>query len=180
MQTIRSEVTRVNNIIRQFLEFAKPPRLNKTGLSICEVIEECISLVETEARLKNVLFERNFNGDCALSADREKMKQVFINLLRNSLDAMDSGRIKCSVKKINDIAEIHVADTGIGIPKDILPKVFNLYFTTKSDGNGLGLSIVHQIVSEHNGSIEIDSVENSGTTVIIKLPLNEQQFVPNN
>jgi signal transduction histidine kinase len=180
MQTIRSEVTRVNHIIRQFLEFARPPRLNKTDLSICEVIEECISLVETEARLKDVDFVREFNGDCALSADREKMKQVFINLFRNSLDAMDSGLVKCSVSKNCGMAEIHVSDSGSGIPKDILPRVFNLYFTTKSNGNGLGLSIVHQIVSEHNGSIEVDSIENSGTTVIIRIPLNEQHSVPNN
>ncbi|MBM2814793.1 MAG: NtrC family signal transduction histidine kinase [Ignavibacteria bacterium] len=172
MQTIRSEIVRVNNIVKQFLEFSKPQKLLISKENVIGIIEECQAVFESEAKLNNILIINDFPGIPLLSLDKGKMKQVFINLYKNSIDSIGSnGSVNSALQIRNNSVEIKIADTGKGIPDELISKVFNLYFTTKPHGTGLGLSIVHQIISEHNGSISLTSQENIGTEVIINLPV---------
>jgi PAS domain S-box-containing protein len=172
LSIVRSEVRRVNNIIKQFLEYASPPKLQIGNYSINDVLDESISIIESEAILKHININKDYKENLSIDIDKEKIKQVFINLLRNSIDAVDTyGYITCAVKLNNQGVEISINDNGTGIPDDLKSKIFNLYFTTKQSGTGLGLSIVHQIISEHNGLIEVDSMEGKGTTFRIVLPL---------
>jgi two-component system sensor histidine kinase HydH len=174
LSIVRSEVKRVNNIIKQFLEFARPPKLQIGKYSINEVLDECISIIESEAILRHIVINKNFIDPIIIDIDKEKMKQVFVNLLRNSIEAIDSnGIITCSIKHGLREVEICIADNGSGIPDDIKIRIFNLYFTTKQSGTGLGLSIVHQIISEHNGLIEVESKENEGTLFRIVFPISQ-------
>ena len=172
LSTVRTEVIRVNNIIKQFLEYARPPKLQIGKFSINEVLDESISVIESEAKLEQILIKKDFQENVLLDIDKAKMKQVFINLLRNSIDSITAtGLISCSIKLNGNKAEIQIADNGSGISDEIKTKIFNLYFTTKQFGTGLGLSIVHQIVSEHNGYLEVESQEGKGTNFKIILPV---------
>lgn len=169
---VRTEVNRVNNIIKQFLEYARPAKLHKELCNINTLIEDSILIIESEARQQNIVINREFEESLEIQIDVEKFKQVLINLLRNSMEAMEfGGSINVSTQRLLNSFKIVIADTGAGIPTEILSKIFNLYFTTKSTGNGLGLSIVHQIISEHNGKIQIESNVNQGTNVVINLPV---------
>jgi PAS domain S-box-containing protein len=172
LSIVRSEVHRVNNIIKQFLEYARPPKLQIGNFSINEIMDESISIIESEAILKHIDINKDYNENIFIDIDKEKIKQVFINLLRNSIDAIDTnGIIICSIKLKSQEIELSVTDNGSGISDDLKFKIFNLYFTTKQSGTGLGLSIVHQIISEHNGSIEVESKPETGTKFKIILPI---------
>lgn len=177
-RTIVSEVERINQIIQQFLKFARPPRLELMPTNINTLLKETVDLVATQAQSKNVRIEVDMNDLPDLRIDQNLLKQALLNLLQNGIDAIeaDSGMLQIH----SDLSEgrhvrITISDTGAGIPKDIKSKIFNLYFTTKATGTGLGLSLVHQIISQHNGRIEVDSMPDQGTTFAIYFPiLNEE------
>ena len=106
--------------------------------------------------------------------DKDKILQVFQNLIQNSIDATDNGGKIIIEQKLYDesTVEIKITDTGKGISESNLNKIFNLYFTTKAHGTGIGLSIIQRIIYEHDGIISVNSAEGKGTTFIIKLPIN--------
>ncbi|MFA5405384.1 MAG: ATP-binding protein [Ignavibacteria bacterium] len=167
---LKNESSRVNNIVEQFLKFARPPKLNITEVSAKDFLSEIKSITEINANEKGIIIDYNIERDGNLNIDIEQMKQVFINLIQNSIDANSSGgdiNIVFKIKSGKNIFEI--SDSGIGIPKENLNKIFNIYFTTKTKGTGLGLSIVQQIISRHNGNIYAESNEGSRTKFIIEL-----------
>jgi PAS domain S-box-containing protein len=169
--TVRNEVARVNGIINQFLDYAKPPKLRMESADVTMILNDTISLVESQANAKNIIIERDMQYELVTKVDKEKIKQAFLNILLNAIDAIENGGvIKCSAKKKKNFIEIIIEDNGIGIPENIRDKVFNLYFTTKKKGSGLGLSIVHQIISEHGGEISLLKSDESGTAFQIILP----------
>lgn len=173
IQTIRLEIARVNNIIKQFLDYAKPAKLNKSINSINLIMDECVNLIESEANAKQIIIEKKYSLDFQISVDKEKIKQVLINLLKNAIDSIEQGgKIDCLIERRENSAIIKIIDNGKGISKELLPKIFNLYFTTKPSGNGIGLSVAHQIIDEHNGSITVNSELGKGSDFIISLPIN--------
>ena len=120
----------------------------------------------------NLKFINKGTDDAFLSIDKQQMKQVFLNLIQNSIDGTKPpGEISFSGKASNDDYIITISDTGCGIPEDNLSKIFDLYFSTKPTGTGLGLSIVHQIITQHNGVINVQSELNKGTEFEIKLKI---------
>lgn len=174
-RTIRSEVQRVNNIITQFLEFARPPRLALERTDMSHILRDSVDVITSQALVKHVQVQLLVDESLPVLADREKMQQVFLNLLQNALDAVDEGgEIKCIACRRSGRVMVSIADNGPGIPEELQSKIFNLYYTTKSSGTGLGLSIVHQIIGEHGGEITVTSSEGTGTTFrIIFPPLRE-------
>ncbi|MBN1448419.1 MAG: GHKL domain-containing protein, partial [Bacteroidetes bacterium] len=163
--TIRSEVQRANRIITQFLEFARPPRLVLHDSDMTDILRESVDVIRSQARMKHVHVQLMVPESLPIRADREKMQQVFLNLLQNALDAVDDGgEIKCIACRSRDHVMVSIADNGAGIPEEQQAKIFNLYYTTKASGTGLGLSIVHQIISEHGGEISVTSHPDQGTT----------------
>ncbi len=105
--------------------------------------------------------------------DADRLKQVFLNLLNNALDAMpDGGELKIVVEVRNDEMLIRVIDTGVGIPPEQLPLIFEPFFTSKGQGTGLGLAISYNIISDRGGEIQIESKQGFGTTVLVSLPIN--------
>ena len=172
-ETVAHEIRRINDIVQQFLQFARPPKLNLTDADFCQVVDAASTLLKSEAKDKGVSFELRLHKVPPLKLDVNQMTQALHNLLRNAFQATESGGIiavTCGIDK----AEVFVtiSDTGCGIPAQNLSKIFNLYFTTREHGTGLGLSIVHQIVSQHRGSINVESKEGKGSTFIIRLPIS--------
>lgn len=170
-KTLVNETRRINEIIDQFLAFARPAPLSFQPTRLQELLSEVGALLKEEAVENGV----NVTIDCEdippVQADGDKLKQAFLNVGQNALQACRAGgEVKITCRDAGERAVIQFIDNGVGIPPENLDKIFNLYFTTKDKGSGIGLSIVQQIISQHNGVIQVDSRENQGTTVTIILP----------
>ncbi len=166
-----TETKRVNNIIQQFLRFARPPKLNKTPVKIDNLVKDVSAMIEPQCKSKGLDFEVNCDCEVMVNMDIDLMKQVLLNILQNSIDATDKGKISVLVVKDKNKIVFELSDTGSGISKDKMDKIFNLYFTTKPSGTGMGLSIVQQIISQHNGFIKVESELGKGTKFIIEIPI---------
>ncbi len=167
---LKNESTRVNKIIEQFLKFARPPKLNIREVSVKDFLKEVKMITEIIAKEKGININYKLENESNIKIDSEQMKQVFINLIQNSIDATESGgEIEIFYKKKNGKNIFIITDTGVGIPEEQLNKIFNLYYTTKSGGTGLGLSIVQQIVTSHNGNIKVESTQGKGTKFTIEI-----------
>ena len=182
------EVDRINGIIEGLLSFARPSEPQREKLDLSHLLEQTISLVSTTAKKRNVLITLDIHAsERILYADPSQLKQVFLNIIMNALQAMENGgtltidvvskqSLKYSFSPRSSFC-ISFRDFGIGIPKDDLDHVFDPFFTTKRDGTGLGLSISYGIIRQHGGEIEIESMaeseypENHGTLVKIILPV---------
>ncbi|MBE0644694.1 MAG: PAS domain S-box protein [Bacteroidetes bacterium] len=170
-RTVRSEVQRVNTIITQFLDFARPARLALHPCEVHALLRESSEVISSQAAYKGIQLELLADEGLIVMADRAKMQQVLLNIFQNAIEALTEGGIIKTVacRRGTQIA-ITISDNGPGIPEETRKKIFNLYFTTKATGTGLGLSIVHQIVSEHGGDITVTSAEGAGSTFRILLP----------
>lgn len=167
---LKKESARVNNIIQQFLTFARPPKLQLKHVSSQDLLRHLTVLFQPLAAKKGIVFSSS-GENFILNIDAEQMTQALLNLLQNALEATSKkGTIALHIRRENSSAVITVKDTGDGIPKAIREKIFNLYFTTKPHGSGLGLAITHQIISQHSGTIDVVSEEGKGASFIVKLP----------
>ena len=170
-QVVAGEVERVNRIIEQFLELARPPALAKTRTELASILERAAETVEPQILAAGLRLERDFAGVGAVQVDADQLHEALLNLLVNAVEATDEGRIRLAARSLAaGWVEIGVADTGPGIPAEDAERIFDLYFTTKAAGTGLGLSLVHRIVSEHGGRVEVQSARGAGTRFVILLP----------
>ena len=168
------EVDRLNRVVGQLLEFARPVAVSKKKMPIKPFIEDSLKLIERQTVEKRIRVETRFspeNGDAPLDPDR--MGQVLLNLYLNAIESMEEGGA-LAVTLENDPdrnrIKIVVTDTGIGIQEEEMAQIFDPYFTTKTAGTGLGLAIVHNIVEAHGGELDVKSKVGKGTTVSIFLP----------
>ncbi|MBN2178689.1 MAG: PAS domain S-box protein [Deltaproteobacteria bacterium] len=167
------EVDRLNRVIGELLEFARPMDMQLRKTAIRDLIQSSLKMVEAQAREKNIEIKTTIAPEIdTVLLDPDRMNQIFLNLYLNAIQAMDEGGVltadlsRDGVKKI----KIVISDTGKGIARKDLGKVFDPYYTTKPSGTGLGLAIVHRIVEAHQGEIKVESKEGKGTTVTIVLP----------
>lgn len=169
---VYSEINRINQTVEDFLHFAKPEEIKPESFELKTL------LIQLQKQYKGILdkhhiqmeIKQSWNGQ--VTWDLNKMKQVFINLIDNAKDAINrDGAISISINKSsnNDI-NIQIKDDGIGMPDTVQPNVFNLYYTTKARGTGIGFSIVQRIIFEHKGTITINSKKDIGTIISIMLP----------
>jgi two-component system sensor histidine kinase HydH len=175
-QTILSEIKRMDQIINQFLSLAKAQKLNLVKTDINQFLNEIINLVEIEAKNKGIEIAKKMERLSEIEIDKDEMKKALLNILRNGVEVTPSGEkmwIEAKGQKSENEIHIKIRDSGPGIPKENVSKIFQPYFTTKQKGAGLGLAIAYRIVSDHRGKIEVQSQEGKGTTFIIKLPLTE-------
>jgi len=173
LKSIIDETKRLNNIVNQFLSLTKAQKLSLVSVNIREFLEELLSLLKLEAEEKKISWNTNLKAEANLKIDREEMTKALLNIILNAIQATEpGGRISVVTSKNNGDFLIKISDTGKGIPKDDLSKIFQPYFTTKERGTGLGLSIAHRIISDHKGKIEVESEVGKGTTFTIYLPLN--------
>ncbi len=195
---INEQTDRARNIVRSLLEFSRDKEFKKQSLPLRTLFEETIRFIKGQVPAKASIV-LDVPDDITIVADKQRIQQVFLNLLKNAAEAVmeegtitiraqrhraidkaaDEGSIynylryhgKCTLE--DDTVDIELRDTGVGIPADVLPKVFDPFFTTKDvgKGSGLGLYIVHEIIDEHDGCIAVDSEPGKGTTFLIRLPV---------
>jgi nitrogen fixation/metabolism regulation signal transduction histidine kinase len=171
--TIVNQVNALKIMVNEFAEYARPPKIQKDKIRIDSLIEEVIDLYEID-KIINIKKDKNIP---IIYADQNKLRQVIINLLENSQDALkeiNNPKIKIFVKKKVNEVELVVEDNGSGIPDEIIGRIFEPYVTSKKTGTGLGLAVVHKIIDEHEGKIKIDRIKNSGTRVTITLGTEEK------
>jgi two-component system, NtrC family, sensor histidine kinase HydH len=175
-QIMVSEVERLNRVITQLLDFARPVDIKKERLDIRTVINHSTKMIERNASEHNIRVMVDIApGIPHISFDTDRMNQVFLNLFLNSIEAMENGGellVKADYDPDMEMVRITVSDTGKGISPSDLGNIFDPYFTTKQSGTGLGLAIVHRIIESHNGEIKVESNQDVGTNVIIALPLD--------
>jgi two-component system sensor histidine kinase HydH len=165
------EVDRLNRVVGQLHEFARPITVSKKSIQIKAFLNDSIKLVERQASEANISIETDFDSETdEISFDPDRINQVLLNLYLNAIESMDNGG-RLMVTLANNSkkhgVEIKVSDTGTGITEDDLSHIFDPYFTTKASGTGLGLAIVHNIMEAHGGEITIESRLGKGTEVTI-------------
>jgi two-component system, NtrC family, sensor histidine kinase HydH len=173
IKIMKSEIERVSSIIDQFLTFAKPRKTELKKIESSELLKEVYGLFYSRALKDDINFLINIK-EASIHADSSQLKQALINIVQNAFESVVSGgHIEIESHKQNGTLMICIADNGAGISKENIGKIFNLYYTTKQTGSGLGLSIVNQIIAEHNGNISVDSKPGEGTKIILKIPLSK-------
>jgi signal transduction histidine kinase len=181
-EVVSEEMRRLDNILRNFLEFSRPPKLRMQTLSLSEIMDQTLQLLQHRLEMCGVKVEYyrgHFLPD--IEADPELLKEVMVNLIVNACEAMrEGGRLIISeedavAEHIGRAILVKITDTGPGIPDSIQDKVLEPFFSTKEEGTGLGLSIALRIVEEHGGRLELRSEEGKGTTFIVTLPLREDK-----
>ena len=167
-----SEVERLDRSISELLDYSRPENLRMRDIQLVQPIKNAIRLIRSDAQAENIeIIEKYEDENRLVEGDQDKLTQLFLNLFLNSLQAMDNGgTITVSTKHGDGKTLIAVEDTGQGIDEILREKIFDPYFTTKSDGTGLGLSLSAKIIEDHRGSITIESIKGDGTTVTITLP----------
>jgi signal transduction histidine kinase len=167
------EVTRLNRSIEELLDYAKPAKLNKVTVDVNAIVKKTALLVEIDLEAQNISLDLNLTETLpAIEADDDKLNQVFLNLFLNGIQAMDSGGILTVSSHLKGKSVVVVVeDTGSGIADENQQKVFDPYFTTKSDGTGLGLALSAKIIEEHEGKIVLSSRPGEGTRVEVVLPI---------
>ena len=172
VRAVVSEVHRVNAIIQRFLKFARPPRLVMVKSNLDDFMTDYCPILQGEADAKGLHFTLQTGSGAMVQLDREQMQQVFLNIVQNGVEATEPGGMMTIVLSSRaEHAIIEITDTGRGIPEKERGRIFNLYYTTKDDGTGMGLSIANQIVQAHGGNIELEPGEPEGTCFRILLPL---------
>jgi len=170
---VSTEVDKINKIVQDLLDFSKPKPIEPKLTDIPKLLDNTIDLLSNELIHRNIDIIRQFDPDTPqITADPNKLKQAFLNLFLNSIDAINAkGTITVSTKQQDNYLLIQIQDTGKGIPQNDISKIFDPFYTTKEHGTGLGLSIVHGIVVEHKGEIFVESKPGQGACFIIKLPV---------
>jgi len=197
-EIISEEVRRMDTIVNDVLEYSRPDRVHKTPVDVHQVLEETLSFLGEKLEKGGVAVERSyFEGLPPVAMDVPKIRQVVLNLVLNALQAMPrGGKLTLKTQVIEGllpdavgtesqdalfervflqqkVLSIQVGDTGCGIPKENLGKLFHPFFTTKTTGTGLGLSICHKIVHSHGGSLDVDSEVGKGSVFIVRLPMED-------
>jgi signal transduction histidine kinase len=173
LNTISLEIDRVNRIVEQYLQFNKMPELKLKNENIKLIIEEVCDLFKSEFIERHIKLTCNVSDNNFLQCDKDQVKQALINLIKNASEAIEqNGEIKISVLRNLENLEIIIVDNGKGIPAENMEYIFDLHFSTKKRGNGIGLFIVQQIILAHKGKIFVDSSFGIGTTFKIQLPVN--------
>ncbi|MBI2216881.1 MAG: hypothetical protein HYU51_06245 [Candidatus Rokubacteria bacterium] len=175
VSVIQGEVRRLNTIVEQFIALARPLPLKPARFALGDLFGELAALLEPEARRAGVTLAVEGGGVASIVADRDRLKQVLLNLVLNAIQAMGgSGRVAISAERARDGVVLAVADTGPGIAPEALARVFDPYFTTKRGGLGLGLTIARRIVEAHGGAIDVESHAGRGTRFRVRLPERER------
>ena len=177
---ISEEIGHIDNILQNFLEFSRPPRLKLQPVSPSDVVDQAVQLLEHRLESYQVVVTiQRSNRLPLIMADPEQLKEVLVNLIVNACESMDHGgsmvisEEETSEPALGRVVGIRLTDNGPGISDSMMDKIFQPFFTTKEEGTGLGLSIAVRVIEEHHGRLDVESEEGKGSTFIITLPIKE-------
>ncbi len=172
LETIDKAIENANKIINDLLDYSREMHLEITDCRLSTLLEDTIRVIQVPDRIQ---IANRVLAETQIMVDADKMMRVFVNLIKNAIDAMpDKGRLEITCRQTRDNVEISFADTGMGIPPEILQKLFTPLFTTKAQGMGFGLAICKRIIEAHGGVIGVESEVNKGTKFTITLPIKSR------
>jgi two-component system sensor histidine kinase HydH len=180
---VKDEIRRLDHILEDFLQFARPRVFVPHPVELCQVVSRVLDLLDGEADRRGILLERELSqepGTTRVAGEEERLRQVLVNLTINAMEATPEGgrvRVRCAAEA-PDPAQgergtsvvVAIDDSGPGVPASLRDRIFEPFFTTKAKGSGLGLSIVHAIVSQHGGTISVDDAPGGGARCQLRLP----------
>ncbi|NBB79723.1 MAG: PAS domain-containing protein [Verrucomicrobia bacterium] len=172
LQVCQGEVQRLDSIITHFLEAVRPQKPELNELDLLELVEEVLKVQEAELSDRRLDIKVEVSDEIpSILGDRGQVKQVFFNLIKNAMEAMQTGgSLRILARKDDEHVFLQFVDTGSGISEEDLSKVFQAYYTTKKEGHGLGMMIVQRIMREHGGHINIESRKDIGTAITLQFP----------
>lgn len=178
LDVARTEVSRLDLIITQFLRAIRPSAPTLVVEHVDELLKETLNLIKQEIQDRKISVSLEFPKSIPeIKLDRNQIKQAFFNLIRNALQAMpDGGELRIVISVSAEFVEISFQDTGVGISSDELGQIFEPYHTTKKEGSGLGLMVVQRIIQEHGGEIDVVSKVGTGTSFTVLLPRAERRI----
>jgi signal transduction histidine kinase len=174
MEIISSEIMRLDRVVKTFLDFTRPVQLNLSDVRLRDLMEEIAGLARPQAAAAGIeIVEQIQVEDSTITVDVDLLKQAVLNIVVNAIEAMPGGgTLRFDAVLKGDDAEIRIADSGSGIPPDVREKIYDLYFTTKKHGSGIGLAMTFRIVQLHDGTIDFASEPGRGTTFVLRLPVS--------
>ncbi len=177
---VGKEVERINYLVQQLLEFAKPTPAQMIPVNVVSLLDETLELFSNELIQRHIHVQRRYTESCIFIGDPRQLRHIFVNLILNGIQAInDSGTLTVEATQEDGKLLVRVIDTGCGIAPEDLPQVFEPFFTTKTKGSGLGLAVVKRIVEEYKGRISMESQLAKGTTMTLSLPLAALDEIPN-
>ncbi|WIG97739.1 ATP-binding protein [Myxococcus sp. SDU36] len=171
---VRDEIRRLDHVLEDFLQFARPREFRPAAVDVNELLRRVVDLLSGQAASRKVSLELTPREAPvpSVAGEEERLRQVLINLCLNALEATPAGgRVTLSAGHEGGRVWLTVDDSGPGVPQEVRDRIFEPFFTTKAQGSGLGLSIVHAIVTQHGGSLEVDTAPGGGARFILRLPL---------
>jgi signal transduction histidine kinase len=173
VNVLDAEIDRLDAVVKRFLDFSRPMDVRLEPTQLAELLREVLEVAQPQLQRARVEVAQLLPvGVPEVFVDRDLLKQAVLNLVLNAVEAMpQGGQLQLTLSRRGEMAEITVADTGKGIPPELRQKVFQLFFTTRPGGSGIGLASTFRIVQLHNGSINFTSEVGRGTTFRIELPL---------
>jgi len=172
LQVINDSVSYADKIVRDLRDFSATKKITLTKTNINTIVEETLSQVERPENMKVIT---KLSHLPKMKADKDMIKRVFLNLTMNGIQAMEKGgTLKVLTRKTKGFVEVSFKDTGVGISKEDMKKIFAPFFTRKARGIGLGLAICKRIVERHGGRIEVESQKGKGSTFTVKLPISQE------
>ncbi|MGA9108782.1 MAG: ATP-binding protein [Smithella sp.] len=171
------EVERLNRVVSQLIEFARPLELKRENVQMAELVQHAVKLIAADAKKKQISIEIEAAAEISpVEVDSDKIKQVLLNIFLNSLAALqDGGKLKIKLSSRANNLEVIISDNGAGIEKMDLPRIYDPYFTSKPAGTGLGLAVVQKIMEAHGGNISLESVAGKGTEVFLKFLISNTE-----
>lgn len=168
---IVNEAVRLEHLVNDLLTFARTDTADRAAVDVKELVDGAVSLISMEAEKRNLVVENQVQAGLRLYGNRDRLGQVLLNLLTNSLQAIETeGKISIDAGRSGKDVVITVTDDGKGIEKEHMDKVYQPFFTTKAKGTGLGLSLCRKVIEEHSGMMEIESAPGKGTSIMLHLP----------
>jgi signal transduction histidine kinase len=178
LEIIEAEIHRLDRVVQLLVDFSRPVELRLREQDLREVIDDVLVLSAAELSTHNVTLESQMpSKPLIVNIDADLLKQAALNVIQNGAQAMpDGGRLRVVLEEQRKYALLRIADEGPGIPDDIREKIFDLYFTTKAGGSGIGLAMTYRIVQLHYGSIEVQSNPGRGTEFLLRIPLSATEW----
>jgi signal transduction histidine kinase len=178
LEVIDAEIHRLDRVVQTLVDFSRPVELQLREHDLRQVVGDVLALATEELSTRNVTLESSLpSNPLTAKVDADLLKQAMINVIQNGAQAMpEGGRLRVILEEDKKTAVLHIADEGTGIPEEIRDKIFDLYFTTKSEGSGIGLAMTYRILQLHHGSVEVQSNVNRGTEFVMRIPLSAAEW----
>jgi signal transduction histidine kinase len=178
LEVIDAEIHRLDRVVQTLVDFSRPVELQLREQDLRQVFGDVLALAAEELSTRNVTLEGAFpSNSLVANVDADLLKQAALNVIQNGAQAMPGGGIlRVILEEHKKTAVLRIADEGSGIPEEIRDKIFDLYFTTKSEGSGIGLAMTYRILQLHHGSVEVQSRVDRGTEFLLRIPLAASEW----